>query len=267
MEALAAEARWKVDEIKRRKMASEPDFSEGIKQTLAKRAGQVCSNPKCRKPTSGPHSDDTKAVNLGEAAHIRAARPGQARYDASMTDEERRTISNGIWLCKECARRIDVDDAKYPVSLLNEWKDTHEKWISDGKPEPAGREIFVKDGGVGGIVTNEGQGIGIDIQHSGKGPAERITVEGLGIGEIIANSGIGTGKRVVSSGGSSASENHVIVNRPVNVAAGLISKLVFTNCEHCGQSVKFSKVIQGFAGDKEPLVSVCCPFCGGNNTI
>jgi len=248
-------------------MASGPDFSEGTKQTLAKRAGQVCSSPECRRPTSGPHSDEAKAINLGEAAHIRAARQGQARYDANMTDEQRGAISNGIWLCKECARRIDIDEAKYPVALLVEWKSMHEKWVSDGKPEKAGREVFVKNGGIGGFIQNEGPGIGLDIQHGGKGPAERIVVEGSGIGEIITNSGIGTGKRVVSFGGSSASESHVIMDRPVKMAAGMMSKLVIKNCDNCGRSVSFSKVIQGFAGDTEPLVSVRCPFCGSNNTI
>jgi hypothetical protein len=244
-----------------------PDFSEVTKQTLAKRAGQACSNPECRRPTSGPHSDEAKAINLGEAAHIRAARPRQARYDANMTDEQRQAISNGIWLCKECARKIDVDEAKYPISLLDCWKKKHEKWVSDGKPEVAGREILVKNGGTGSVICNEGSGIGLDIQHIGKGPAERITVEGSGIGEIITNSGAGTGKRVVSFGGSSASESRVIVDRPVKMAAGMMSKLVITNCQKCGRSVSFSKVIQAFAGDSEPLVSVPCPFCGGINTI
>jgi hypothetical protein len=248
-------------------MTSGPDFSEATKQTLAKRGGQVCSDPECRRPTSGPHSDESKAVNLGEAAHIRAARPGQARYDISMTDQERAAISNGIWLCKECARKIDIDEAKYPVPLLVEWKGIHEKWISDGKPEPAGREILVKNGGVGSVISNEGQGTGLDIQHIGKGPAERIVVERSGIGEIIINTGTGTGKKIVSSGGSSVSESHVIVDRPVKVASGIKSKLVITNCSKCGRSVQFSKVIQGIAGDHEPLVSVRCEFCGGINTI
>jgi hypothetical protein len=248
-------------------MTNGPNFSEPTKQTLAKRAGQVCSNPECRRPTSGPHSDESKAINLGEAAHIQAARSDQARYDAKMTDGERAAISNGIWLCKECARRIDVDEAKYPVTLLAEWKCIHEKWISDGKPKHAGREIFIKNGGIGGVISNEGQGIGLDMQHAGKGPAERIIVEGTGIGEIITNTGTGTGKRIISSGGGSASESHVIVNRPVRTAAALVSKLVLKNCEHCGRSVTLSKVIQGFAGDHEPLVSVRCPFCGGSTTI
>jgi hypothetical protein len=243
-----------------------PDFSETTKQILAKRAGQVCSNPDCRRPTSGPHSDETKAINLGEAAHIRAARPG-ARYDKIMTDEERAAISNGIWLCKECARKIDIDEARYPIALLEKWKDVHGKWITDGKPEPAGREIFVKNGGIGGIVSNDGPGTGLDLQHTGKGPAERITVEGLGIGEIITNSGTGTGKKIVSLGGSTASESQVIVNRSVKTAAGLVSSVILKNCDHCGRTVGFSKVIQAFAGDQIPSVSVRCPLCGGNNIV
>jgi len=68
-------------------------------------------------------------MNLGEAAHIKAAREGQARYDPKMTDEERSIISNGIWLCKECARKIDLDEKKYAVELLHRWKEEHEKWL------------------------------------------------------------------------------------------------------------------------------------------
>ncbi len=248
-------------------MVVNPDFLEKTRQTLAKRAGQVCSNPGCRKPTSGPHSEEDKSVNLGEAAHIRAARQNQARYDPNITDEDRRHISNGIWLCRECARKIDLDEAKYTVELLIGWKNTHEKWIKEGKPTDAGREVIVKDGGTGSIVSNEGPGIGIDIQHRGKGPAERIVVEGEGVGEITTNTGSGIGKRIVSTGGGTASESHVIVNRPVNFAAGMSSKLLMKNCDNCGRTVSFSKVIQGFAGDEEPKVNVRCPYCGSINVI
>lgn len=244
-----------------------PDFLERTKQTLAKRASQVCSNPDCGQTTCGPHSDKDKSVNLGEAAHIKAAREGQARYDSKMTDEERRDIANGIWLCKECARKIDLDEARYPVELLIDWKKKHEDWISKGKPGDAGREVIVKNGGIGSIVTNEGSGVGLDIQHQGKGPAERIVVEGEGIGEIITNTGQGTGKRVVSKGGAAASETHVNVNSPVNMAVGMSATMVITDCNNCGRTVQFSKVIQGFAGDKMPKVEAKCPHCGGINLI
>ena len=116
---------------------AKPDFRANTKQTLAKRAGQMCSNPACRRVTSGPHSEDDKSVNLGEAAHIKAARGGQARYDSEMTNEQRRDIANGIWLCKECAKKIDLDEARYPVELLFDWKKKHEDWISQGGPNDA----------------------------------------------------------------------------------------------------------------------------------
>jgi hypothetical protein len=127
--------------------------------------------------------------------------------------------------------------------------------------------VIVKDGGTGSVVSNEGPGIGLDIQDHGKGPAERIVVEGKGIGEIITNTGSGTGKRIVSTGGGIASESHVIVNRPVNMASALSSSVIIKNCDNCGKTVPFSKVIQGFAGDEEPKAEARCPFCGSINII
>jgi hypothetical protein len=65
------------------------DFSEKTKETLAKRVGMHCSNPQCRKLTSGPRADPTKALNIGVAAHVTAAAPGGARYDPSLSYRER----------------------------------------------------------------------------------------------------------------------------------------------------------------------------------
>jgi hypothetical protein len=108
-------------------MAADPNrFSKTTREMLAKRAGQICSNPMCRKPTSGPHTDDDKAVDVGEAAHIRGANPGSKRYDKAMIPAERRAITNGIWLCRTCAKLIDSDEKKYTVELLYDWKRNHE---------------------------------------------------------------------------------------------------------------------------------------------
>ncbi len=49
------------------------EFAIAVKDTLAKRVGFRCSNPGCRKPTSGPQEDPSKSVNVGVAAHITAA--------------------------------------------------------------------------------------------------------------------------------------------------------------------------------------------------
>ncbi len=46
------------------------EFPRVIVETLAKRVGNRCSNPTCRKRTSGPHTEDDKALNLGVAATV-----------------------------------------------------------------------------------------------------------------------------------------------------------------------------------------------------
>lgn len=98
------------------------DFSQETKDTLFKRAQAKCSNPECRKPTSGAHSEEDKSVNIGVAAHITAASPGGYRYDPTLTSNERKHIRNGIWLCQSCAKLIDSDEPKYAVEILHAWK-------------------------------------------------------------------------------------------------------------------------------------------------
>lgn len=65
-------------------------------------------------------------TNLGVAAHIAAASPGGARYDAEMSAQQRSDISNGIWLCQTHAKLIDDDELNYPLATLREWKEVAE---------------------------------------------------------------------------------------------------------------------------------------------
>ena len=106
------------------------DFTERTISTLAKRVGYCCSNPRCAKPTSGPNSDPEKATVIGEAAHITAASPGGPRYDPDLTSDERKSIVNGIWLCSDCAKFIDREEAFVSVSMLREWKRISESGTS-----------------------------------------------------------------------------------------------------------------------------------------
>jgi hypothetical protein len=245
-------------------MATGPDFSEETKNTLAKRAAQLCSKPGCLTVTSGPHTDEAKAINLGEAAHIKGARKApNNRFDPNMSDEERSNISNGIWLCRTHAKEIDSDEEKFSVELLHQWKEEHERAVLEGRRGVhAAREVNVKEDGVGSVIGNSGDGVGLEINHSGKNPAERIKVEGKGIGEIIVNTGSGAGKRIISTEGSTASETFVNATQPVNMAVGLSSTVVVTDCKNCGEVLRVSKVIQGFAGDVEPKVEAKCQRCG-----
>lgn len=98
------------------------DFSEKTKQVIASRVGYKCCYAGCNIETQGPHSNENKRVTIGEAAHICAAAPGGPRYDETMTPAERKSASNGIWMCSTHARLIDKDVARHPVELLRKWK-------------------------------------------------------------------------------------------------------------------------------------------------
>lgn len=107
------------------------EFTPKTIRILFQRVGCRCSNPACRRLTHGAHSDPNKPLIIGEAAHITAAIRGGPRYDDTLTNEERRHISNGIWLCSNCSDLIDKDEAAFPVKLLKDWKSQAEASARD----------------------------------------------------------------------------------------------------------------------------------------
>lgn len=98
------------------------NFSQKTLDVLAKRVGVRCSNPSCRKLTTGPRTDSERIVCIGVGAHITAASPGGRRYDASLSPEQRASEDNGIWLCQNDAKLVDNDDQRYTVDVLRQWK-------------------------------------------------------------------------------------------------------------------------------------------------
>jgi len=98
------------------------DFSAPVKDTLAKRVALRCSNPICNEPTSGPHIESNKSVNVGIASHITAAAPNGPRFDPALTSEQRASIENAIWLCQKCAKLVDTDTHRFTVASLRAWK-------------------------------------------------------------------------------------------------------------------------------------------------
>lgn len=112
-------------------MNKRDDFTERTKKALANRAGHQCSFRGCTCPTSGPSEESDEAtISIGIAAHIHAAAPGGRRYLASMSPEERKHISNGIWLCANHSIEIDRDEKHYTAQLLREMKAERENIAS-----------------------------------------------------------------------------------------------------------------------------------------
>lgn len=112
---------------------------------MAERVSWKCSWPGCGRNTVGPNSDNpTKKINNGIAAHIHAAAQGGPRYNPQMTPEERKHISNGIWMCRDHGNLIDADYTEYSASTLHDWKSQAEKRASDSLKLPT-QETANKD--------------------------------------------------------------------------------------------------------------------------
>lgn len=101
-------------------------FSIAVRRALAARVAFQCSREDCGAVTAGPNSDPAKVLNIGVAAHITAASPKGPRYSSKLTREERRSITNAIWLCQDCAKLVDDDPMAFPVETLRRWKEAAE---------------------------------------------------------------------------------------------------------------------------------------------
>jgi hypothetical protein len=113
-------------------MNNRDEFSLPTKQALELRANSRCSFRGCPQITSGPSEESAESINrTGVAAHIHGAASGRGsrRYLASMTREDRRHISNGIWLCTTHADLIDGDATTYTADDLKKMKKEHEEKI------------------------------------------------------------------------------------------------------------------------------------------
>jgi hypothetical protein len=105
------------------------DFSKETVITLSRRSALICSNPDCGVLTTGPDTEPDSIVNIGEAAHIYACAEGEARHNRSLGISELSSITNGLWLCRNCHKIVDDDELRFPAELLFEWRRQHESAI------------------------------------------------------------------------------------------------------------------------------------------
>lgn len=107
------------------------DFSKTVKAASARRASYICSNPDCRTLTISLLGDETpKVVFKGKAVHICAPTHHGARYDPTLTGNQRKSIENAIFLCNKCADLVSREKgAGFPAAVLREWKDEHKRWV------------------------------------------------------------------------------------------------------------------------------------------
>lgn len=87
-------------------------------------SGNRCAAPDCERSLI---ARDNNTI-VSKICHIEAASSEGPRFNAAMTDDDRRHYSNLILLCDECHSIIDnkENEERYPVELLKEWKSAHE---------------------------------------------------------------------------------------------------------------------------------------------
>jgi len=141
-------------------MEKRDDFTADIKEVMKKRAAYICSNPSCKKMTIAPSlTDDMKVQYIGICAHITAAIKGGPRYDDTLTQEERTSIQNGIFLCSNCSIQIDKNKGiDFSISTLKQWKSDHEKWVLENLNKSTSSETpsltITSTNQSGGIIAN-----------------------------------------------------------------------------------------------------------------
>lgn len=88
------------------------------------RSGNECAFPGCRARII-----DETGNFVGELCHITAALPGGERFDASMSNEKRRSADNLMLMCHE--HHVVTDDVdSYDVARLTQMKQEHEERFS-----------------------------------------------------------------------------------------------------------------------------------------
>jgi hypothetical protein len=107
-------------------------------------SGNRCAFPRCPKVLVAPATANSKAVFLGELAHIRGERPGSARYDSRMTARERNAADNLILLCLDHHKVVDAQEEEYPVERLLAMKSAHEAWVHARLTEATTAITFVE---------------------------------------------------------------------------------------------------------------------------
>jgi len=126
------------------------DYTTGTDMALANLSGGLCYWPGCPEPIL--RRVDGEMYFIGQRVHIRGAYHGSARYDPAMTDDQRRSITNLVAMCKPHHEVIDIRQPElYPVEILLRWKAQREASPSEAllrlrEVTPSGLRKIVADG-------------------------------------------------------------------------------------------------------------------------
>ncbi|WP_128918629.1 hypothetical protein [Bradyrhizobium nanningense] len=102
------------------KETSQSGPTQAVIKRLFARSGNCCAFPRCKMPIVH------EATIVGEICHIKAARPGGARFDPNQSAQDRHGFDNLILLCANHHTIVDDDPEAYTVARLVKMKAEHE---------------------------------------------------------------------------------------------------------------------------------------------
>ncbi len=159
------------------------------KLLLAFRSGGRCA--RCREVITVEATGWDPAKTLGFAAHIKGENGNSARYDASQPDSERNVYGNLVYLCGNCHSVIDKQEKTYPVALLLDMKNNHEKWVNAKLRESSVAVGFSELDVIAKAILGQPHNPTLDFTVIG--PAAKMKKNGLGIA-VLEQLKMGYGK-------------------------------------------------------------------------
>lgn len=104
-----------------------PQPTESAKRQVLAACGNQCAFPGCNEIIV----DREHGVLVGEIAHIKARKEGGPRFDPAQTEEENRSASNLIALCRRHHKVVDERLDIYTTENLIEMKKGHEEKVEN----------------------------------------------------------------------------------------------------------------------------------------
>lgn len=116
------------------------------------RSGNRCAF--CKTQLTQNSSAVTASFTLGEQAHIVGDKPGSARSNSPLNDEQRDSYHNLILLCPTHHTEIDSNESDWPVERLHQEKSVHELWVTETLSETIDHVKLAKQATVASIVDS-----------------------------------------------------------------------------------------------------------------
>lgn len=104
------------------------NFSQKVKEKIAREAMYICSCPDCYRFTSY-NTTEGNVRSIAESAHILPAAKTGPRASNKKNSDFISSAENGIWLCKICHKKVDDNPMYYTELKLKKWKSDHQELL------------------------------------------------------------------------------------------------------------------------------------------